>query len=94
MCPGICSESIHNSVAKLHYLFLNKLKKAINIKMDIKRNYAIIKSYKSYIAVIILLLLVIKKHVLPHAYLILYSDLVESAHVRNNGSDHPSAIIE
>ena len=67
--------------------------------MNIECNYAIIKYYKSYNAVIIL---VIKKkkvvnilhHFLPQVHLIIYPELVGFAHVGNNGSDYPSAIIQ
>ena len=74
----------------------------IQIKMGIKRNHAIIKYFKFYITVIILVNnIYIKKkrfwichHFPPPAYSIMYLELVGSAHVRNNGSDHLSAIIE
>ena len=75
----------------------------IQIKIDMKHNHAIIKYFRSYIAVIILVLKKRKKkkkrlHILHHfpplAYLIIYPELVGSAHVRNNGSDHWSAIID
>ena len=73
----------------------------IQIKMDIKHNNAIIKYYKSYIAVIHYIdpyifckAVDILNHFLPQVYSIMYPELIGSANVRNNGSDHPSAIIE
>ena len=73
----------------------------IQIKMGLKRNHAIIKYLTSYIAVIILdsNIFVLKgfwicHHFPPPAYSIMYPELVGHVHVRNNGSDHPSAIIE
>ena len=77
----------------------------IQIKMDIKHNDAIKKYLKPYIAVIIwvnnffFFLLFLKRfwichHFLSPAYSIMYLELVGPAYVRNNGSDHPNAIIE
>ena len=106
MCTGTCSESIHNSVPKL--LFFKHKSMIIQIKMNIKCNHAIIKYFKSNIAVIIS---VNKKSVKKglrfatifqtQTYSIMYLELVGSAHVRNNGSgpirlwhwDYPTVIL-
>ena len=58
----------------------------IHIKMDIKHNYAIVKYYQSYIAIITLVIKQRRKkrkkkvidilhHFLPQAYLIMYPEL-------------------
>ena len=70
----------------------------MQVKMDIKYNYAIIKYLKSYIAVIILAIKQTKivdiHHFPPWVYSIMYPELVGSAHMLNNGSDRRSAIIK
>ena len=57
MCGCTCSESIHSIVCQTYFLFKNIKEWWSSLKWT-KHNYAIIKYYKSHIAVIIL---VIKK---------------------------------
>ena len=74
----------------------------IQIKNDIKYNHAIIKYFKSYIVVIILVNAFKEKKVLhlpPFSALsifdyAMYLELVGLAHVRNNEADQRSAIID
>ena len=64
----------------------------ILIKMDMKYSHAIIRSFIAVIISANKKVLDFTSFSTPGVFSIMYFELVGSTHVRNNGSDHPSAL--